>query len=428
MIVNLSLDQIRTVDQMRAFVEGADRAEITHLDRDGAYALITVAVERVLYPRLGRADKGTVLRFLEKATGLSRAQIDRLVRQHRRTGHIRDHRNKPPARPFPRRYTPADIALLAEVDEAYGQLSGPATKEILRRMYELHGDERFRRLASISNGHIYNLGKTRSYRRGRLTFHQTRSTPVRIGQRRKPTPDGSPGHLRVDTVHLGDREGNKGIYVINVVDEVTQFQHLGAVPNITESYLIPLLEALITALPFTVEALHADNGSEYVNHRVVELLNKLRIGTFTKSRPRRTNDNALVESKNGSIVRKWLGHTYVPGPLAPRVDAFLRGHPRRRAIPQTGCHLRGPRPARPRNHGLRGSPGCPARPRAPSQPLAPFSLISGLEKTRPATAAARPPEGDRAVPKKPAVGRGVPVRGAPGAGPRIRTLSRPGYG
>ena len=324
MIVNLSLDQIRTVDQMRAFVEGADRAEITHLDRDGAYALITVAVERVLYPRLGRADKGTVLRFLEKATGLSRAQIDRLVRQHRRTGHIRDHRNKPPARPFPRRYTPADIALLAEVDEAYGQLSGPATKEILRRMHELHGDERFRRLGSISNGHIYNLRKTRSYRRGRLTFHQTRSTPVRIGQRRKPTPDGSPGHLRVDTVHLGDREGHKGIYVINVVDEVTQFQHLGAVPNITESYLIPLLEALITALPFTVEALHADNGSEYVNHRVVELLNKLRIGTFTKSRPRRTNDNALVESRNGSIVRKWLGHTYVPGPLAPRVDAFLR--------------------------------------------------------------------------------------------------------
>ena len=324
MIVNLSLDQIRTVDQMRAFVEGADRAEITHLDRDGAYALITVAVERVLYPRLGRADKGTVLRFLEKATGLSRAQIDRLVRQHRRTGHIRDHRNKPPARPFPRRYTPADIALLAEVDEACGQLSGPATKEILRRMHELHGDERFRRLGSISNGHIYNLRKTRSYRRGRLTFHQTRSTPVRIGQRRKPTPDGSPGHLRVDTVHLGDREGHKGIYVINVVDEVTQFQHLGAVPNITESYLIPLLEALITALPFTVEALHADNGSEYVNHRVVELLNKLRIGTFTKSRPRRTNDNALVESRNGSIVRKWLGHTYVPGPLAPRVDAFLR--------------------------------------------------------------------------------------------------------
>ena len=104
---------------MRAFVEGADLAEIIHFDRDGAYALISRALERVLYPTLGKADKGAVLRFLEKATGFSRAQIDRLVRQHRRTGHIRDHRKKPPARPFTRRYTPADIALLAEVDEAY---------------------------------------------------------------------------------------------------------------------------------------------------------------------------------------------------------------------------------------------------------------------------------------------------------------------
>ena len=116
----------------------------------------------------------------------------------------------------------------------------------------------------------------------------------------------------------------KGIYVINVVDEVTQFQHLGAVPNVTEYYLIPLLDALITAFPFTVEAFHADNGSEYINHRVSELLNTLRIGTFTKSRPHHTNDNAFVESKNGSIVRKWLGHIYVPGSLAPRVDDFLR--------------------------------------------------------------------------------------------------------
>ncbi len=179
------------------------------------------------------------MRFLEKATGFSRAQIDRLVRQHRRSGHIRDHRNKPPARPFTRRYTPGDMALLAEVDEAYGQLSGPATKEILRREYEVHGDERFKRLASISGAHIYNLRKTRSCQRGRLTFRQTRSTTVSIGKRQKPTPEGKPGFLRVDTVHLGDREGEKGIYVINIVDEVTRFQHLGAVPNVTEYYLVP---------------------------------------------------------------------------------------------------------------------------------------------------------------------------------------------
>ena len=55
MIVNLSLDQIRTVGQKRAFVEGADLAEIAHLGRDCACALISRALERVLYPRLGKA-------------------------------------------------------------------------------------------------------------------------------------------------------------------------------------------------------------------------------------------------------------------------------------------------------------------------------------------------------------------------------------
>ena len=193
-------------------------------------------------------------------------------------------------------------------------------------MYEVYGDERFARLASISNGHIYNLRKTRAYRTGRLTFRKTRPTPVPIGVRRKPRPDGRPGHLRVDTVHLGDRERRKGIYLINVVDEVTQFQHLGAVPRITHHFLVPRLEALLSAFPFAIHAFHADNGSEYVNGRVAALLNQLHIGVFTKSRPRHPNDNALVETKNGSVVRKWLGHIHVPHALVPQVNAFLHDH------------------------------------------------------------------------------------------------------
>ena len=60
-------------------------------------------------------------------------------------------------------------------------------------------------------------------------------------------------------------------------------------------------------LPFRVRAFHADNGSEYINHRVAEMLNKLHVKEFTKGRPRRANDNALVESKNGNAVRRWLG-------------------------------------------------------------------------------------------------------------------------
>ncbi len=324
MIVTLRTERIRTLDQMRAFVEGNEPADFEFTDRTSAYAVIRRTLVRFEYHTLRKADKGLVRRFLEKATGFSEAQIDRLIAQHRRTGGIRDHRCKPPAKPFPRRYTAYDAALLAEVDEAFGQLSGPATKVILWRMRHVYGDERFERLARISNGHIYNLRKSRTYRTGRLTFRETRSTPASFGVRRKPRPDGQPGFLRVDTVHLGDLDGKKGAYVINVVDEVTQFQHLGAVRRITQQFMVPILEDLISAFPFTVQAFHVDNGSEYVNRKVADLLNRLHIPTFTKSRPRRSNDNALVESKNGSIVRRWLGHVHVPHELVPRLDTFLR--------------------------------------------------------------------------------------------------------
>ena len=326
MIVTLRTERIRTLDQIRAFLEGSEPADFGPADRPSAYAFVRRTLVRFEYHGLRKPDKGLVKRFLEKVTGLSRAQITRLVAQHRRTGHIRDHRRKPPANAFQRRYTPHDAALLAEVDEAFGQLSGPATKVILRRMHEVYGDARFERLAHISNGHIYNLRKSRIYRTGRLSFRKTRSTPVAIGVRRKPRPDGRPGFLRVDTVHLGDRGRDKGILLINVVDEVTQFQHIGAVPRITQHFLVPVLETLLSAFPFTVQAFHADNGSEYVNHFVADLLNKLHIPAFTKSRPRHSNDNALVETKNGAVIRKWLGHVHVPHALVPRVNAFLHDH------------------------------------------------------------------------------------------------------
>ena len=322
--MTLRTERIRTLDQMRAFVEGNEPADFEFTDRTSAYAVIRRTLVRFEYHTLRKPDKGLVRRFLEKATGFSEAQMDRLIAQHRRTGGIRDHRRKPPAKPFPRRYTAYDAALLAEVDEAFGQLSGPATKVILWRMRHVYGDERFERLAGISNGHIYNLRKSRTYRTGRLTFRETRSTPASFGVRRKPRPDGQPGFLRVDTVHLGDLDGKKGAYVINVVDEVTQFQHLGAVRRITQQFMVPILEALISAFPFTVQAFHADNGSEYVNREVADLLNRLHIPTFTKSRPRRSNDNALVESKNGSIIRRWLGHVHVPHELLPTLNVFLR--------------------------------------------------------------------------------------------------------
>ena len=325
MIVTLCTERIRTLDDIRAFLDGNGPADITPHDRKAAYAFIERALVRFRYHvGLPRAGKGLVREFLAKVTGYSDAQLSRLIAQQRRTGRIRDHRLRPPARPFPTVYTAADAVLLAEVDEAFGQLSGPATKRILWRQFHVFGDERFERLAGISNGHIYNLRGRRAYRRARTTFRGTRGAPSQIGKRRKPRPEGRPGFVRVDTVHSGDLGGEKGAYIINMVDEVTQYQQLAAVPRITELYMVPVLGALIAAFPFRVVGFHADNGSEYINHRVAGMLSKLHVTEFTKSRPRRSNDNALVESKNGSVVRRWLGHSHIPEDLAPRANAFLR--------------------------------------------------------------------------------------------------------
>ena len=110
----------------------------------------------------------------------------------------------------------ADALLLAEVAEAFGQLSGPATKRILWRMYHVFGDKRFERLAGISNGHIYNLRARRAYRRARTTFRTTRTAPSPIGQRRRPRPEGRPGFVRVDTVHVTVRP-SRGRTVVRIV-------------------------------------------------------------------------------------------------------------------------------------------------------------------------------------------------------------------
>ena len=140
--------------------------------------------------------------------------------------------------------------------------------------------------------HLYNLRKSIPYTRQRRHFEKTRPRPSKIGERRKPQPNGQPGYIRIDTVHQGDLDKQKGVYHINAVDEVTQFEVVCTVEKISERYLIPALEQLLETFPFTVLGFHSDNGSEYINKRVADLLEKLLI-EFTKSRSRHSNDNCL---------------------------------------------------------------------------------------------------------------------------------------
>ena len=110
------------------------------------------------------------------------------------------------------------------------------------------------------------------------------------------------------------------------MDCVTQYEGVATCERISEAYLIPVLEELLQGFPFVIRGFHSDNGSEYINRHVAQLLNKLLIEEHTKSRSRHSNGNAQAESKNGAIVRKHLGYSHIPQRFAALVNVFCREH------------------------------------------------------------------------------------------------------
>ena len=275
-------------------------------------------------PSRARRHEVCLRRYVERMTGLSRAQVTRLIARYTATGRVVATVYR--RRRFPERYTRADIELLATVDEAHETLSGPATRRILQREFDLYGKPEYARLATISVAHLYNLRHRQRYRERLLNYTKTRPTTVQIGERRKPQPNGQPGFLRLDTVHQGDQPGSgaKGIYHINAVDEVTQWEVVGAVERISEAYLEPVLQTMLRQFPFRILGFHSDNGSEFINKTVARLLEKLRVEQ-TKSRPRKSGDNGLVETKNGWIIRKHIGYGYLAQTQEQYVVMFMYG-------------------------------------------------------------------------------------------------------
>ena len=323
--MNITMQDIErlTLDQIREFVEGSRTIGFSAPKREGVYEFIERVLKSQQYRRISRGQKGIVRRFLVKMTGLSRAQMTRWIGRWMKTRRVK---RKPTFRPnFPRRYTAADIVLLAGVDAAHEDLSGPAVRRVMQREHEVFGKLEYVRLAGISVSHIYNLRASTVYRSQRVRVQHTQARQVGIAERRKPDPRGRPGYLRVDTVHQGNHDGQAGLYHINAVDTVTQWQVVGCVEAISERYLIPVLEAMLHQFPFLILGFHCDNGSEFINRVVARLLEKLLI-EFTKSRAYRTTDNALVEGKNGAVIRKHIGYGAIPAEHAEAFQKFYTAH------------------------------------------------------------------------------------------------------
>jgi transposase InsO family protein len=312
-----------SAEQINEFLKGSEGVSFAGQNKREVYGWVESLLVAQEFLRQDKKRRGAIRAYMEKVTGLGSAQVTRLVRMFKETGtvEVRAYQRQE----FPRKYTDRDVVLLAEVDRAHERLSGPATRHILEREYARFGKAEYARLAKISIGHLYNLRGSAAYRKRLAVYESTRPTVVTIGERRRPEPRGQAGYLRVDTVHQGDWDGAKGVYHINAVDAVTQWQVVGCVSRISEAFLQPVLEAILHQFPFRILGFHSDNGSEYINHTVARLLDKLLI-EFTKSRANHSQDNALVEGKNGAIIRKHIGYGHIAGEHAERLQRFYTAH------------------------------------------------------------------------------------------------------
>ncbi len=310
---------LQTIEQVKQFLRGSEAVNFGGVSVEERYQWIQAVLVRFKYYQLKRVEKGVIRRYIKKVSSYSKAQVSRLIREYNQRGQLRKAQYK--RHRFPRSYTMADVALLARTDELHDYLSGPATKKIMEREWDIYGHSDFRNICRISIAHLYNLRRSHLYRSIAIRYTKTKPAVVRIGERARPEPGGIPGYIRVDTVHQGDLSGEKGVYHINAVDEVTQWEIVASVEKIAESYLVPVLESILASFPFVIRGFHSDNGSEFINKTVAKLLNKLLI-RFTKCRPRHTNDNGLVESKNASVVRKHLGYAYIPQACAEALNQY----------------------------------------------------------------------------------------------------------
>jgi len=325
MLIIMQDTQVTSLAEVRAIIKNNHVLKFKGVEKKEVYEWIAGVFTRLRYhvretTKAGRRD---LLTYIVMHTGYSRIQVKRFAQAKRSVGKLVI---RPRAQNgFTAFYTPTDVALIVELDNAHGRLSGNAAKALILRAYRVYNDLRYERLYRISVSHLYNLRGRQQYTSHALTCTKTNPTTIPIGVRRKPEHGGKPGYLRVDSVHQGDMDKEKGVYHINLVDEVTQWEILLCVEGISEYFLIPALAAALSLFPFHLINFHSDNGSEYINYRAAEMLEKLRVEQ-TKSRSRHSNDNALVECKNGAIIRKHMGYVHIPKRHARVIDIFYRAH------------------------------------------------------------------------------------------------------
>lgn len=314
MQITMNDSRIVSIAQLREFLNGIQTIPFSLYDAsiEKKYQFITQTLKKFSYKKAHKKDKQVVLWYLKKVTGYKKQRIYQLVaRAEIGTLHKTYYRRVRPHKI----YTSSDIKRLEKTDELHLRLSEDATKEILRRECVVFGNKDYQTISHISHGHITNLRHSDVYKSSWINHTKARQIP--IGTTRPPQNFGRPGSIRIDSV------SQKDVYHINSVDEITQWEIVFCVPQLSESCMVPALQVIFSQYPFAIFNFHSDRGRETINYLVAELLQRLHIKQ-TKNRSYHSNDNALVETKNGSVIRKNMGWEHINQTMCDEINQYYK--------------------------------------------------------------------------------------------------------
>ena len=314
MLITMDDSRLIQVTQLQEFLKASQRVVVSleESSLEEKYAFITKTIKQFSYPKLSKKEKRVVLAYLKKVTGYKKERLYQLVARAekgtlKKALYVRSNPTK--------MYVTKDIKLLEKTDELHLRLSEDATKEILRREFEVFRKSEYQTIARVSHSHITNLRHSPIYKSSWINHTKARQIP--IGETRPPENFGKPGSIRVDSV------SQKDVYHINSVDEIDQWQIVFCVAQLSESCMKPALLEIFDQYPFTIFNFHSDRGKETINYVVADLLQRLVIKQ-TKSRSYHSGDNALVETKNGSVIRKNMGWEHINQGMVDEVNAYYK--------------------------------------------------------------------------------------------------------
>lgn len=314
MQINMDDSRITSIAQLKDFLNGSKQIVVSleNSSIEEKYQFIEKTIKQFLYQKLKKKDKKIVVLYLRKITAYKKAQLYKLI-QRAEKGSLKRSLYK---RIKPHKiYTTIDVKLLEKTDEIHLRLSEDATKEILRREYEVFHNQNYQTISRISHSHISNLRHAPSYRS--FWINHTKARQIPIGITRPPENFGRPGSIRIDSV------SQKDVYHINSVDEITQWEIVFCVPQLSESCMLPALQEIFSQYPFHIFNFHSDRGKETINYLVSELLQRLLIKQ-TKNRSYHSGDNALIETKNGSVIRKNMGWEHINQKFCDEIDHYYK--------------------------------------------------------------------------------------------------------